>query len=287
MRLAGKIGIVTAAASGMGRAGALRFAREGAQVAVVDVDAAGVERVVSEITAQGGTAHGIVADLTKDEESRRIGGRRRRFEDFRSSVNACCIGGWLPSRTSISACTAIDLKSDGADHDRGGDSGDARPRRRQLAVHRLDLGAAGLRGQPGLLDAQVRVVGFVRAPPARLAPEKIRVNAVCPAHRHADAPRSSWPGPTRNRPLDGPGGPGGRLLVRRLGAAGPHRPARGDRQRGALPPVRRGLTIRDRRPPCRSTRGVSGSLTRATDGNGAQNPGHLTPKSMSRYAPGS
>ena len=42
MRLAGKIGIVTAAASGMGRAGALRFAAEGAQVAVVDVDAAGV-----------------------------------------------------------------------------------------------------------------------------------------------------------------------------------------------------------------------------------------------------
>ncbi len=37
MRLAGKIGIVTAAGSGMGRAGALRFAREGAQVAVVDV----------------------------------------------------------------------------------------------------------------------------------------------------------------------------------------------------------------------------------------------------------
>src|SRR5882724_6782797 len=71
-RLAGKIGIVTAAASGMGRAGALRFAREGAQVAVVDVDAAGVKRVVSEISAAGGTAHGITADLTKDEDSRRI-----------------------------------------------------------------------------------------------------------------------------------------------------------------------------------------------------------------------
>ena len=46
MRMAGKIGIVTAAASGMGRAGALRFAREGAQIAVVDVDADGVKRVV-------------------------------------------------------------------------------------------------------------------------------------------------------------------------------------------------------------------------------------------------
>ena len=72
MRMAGKIGIVTAAASGMGRAGALRFAREGAQVAVVDVDADGVKRVVGEITAAGGTAHGIVADLTKDEDSRRV-----------------------------------------------------------------------------------------------------------------------------------------------------------------------------------------------------------------------
>src|ERR1700704_3018406 len=72
MRLAGKIGIVTAAASGMGRAGALRFAREGAQVAVVDVDAAGVQRVVHEITAAGGNAFGIPADLTKDEDSRRI-----------------------------------------------------------------------------------------------------------------------------------------------------------------------------------------------------------------------
>ena len=72
MRLAGKIGIVTAAASGMGRAGALRFAREGAQVAVVDVDASGVKRVVDEITAAGGTAHGLVADLTKDDDARRV-----------------------------------------------------------------------------------------------------------------------------------------------------------------------------------------------------------------------
>jgi NAD(P)-dependent dehydrogenase (short-subunit alcohol dehydrogenase family) len=47
MRLQGKIGIVTAAASGMGRAGALRFAHEGASVAVVDLDGAGVDAVVA------------------------------------------------------------------------------------------------------------------------------------------------------------------------------------------------------------------------------------------------
>src|SRR2546427_9671553 len=74
MRLAGKIGIVTAAASGMGRAGALRFAREGAQVAVVDVDAAGVQRVVGEITTAGGGAPGITPDLMKGEGSVGFGG---------------------------------------------------------------------------------------------------------------------------------------------------------------------------------------------------------------------
>ena len=72
MRLQNKIGIVTAAASGMGRAGAIRFAREGASVGVVDVDSAGVEAVVAEIKKAGGKARPIVADLTRDEDSRRI-----------------------------------------------------------------------------------------------------------------------------------------------------------------------------------------------------------------------
>jgi NADP-dependent 3-hydroxy acid dehydrogenase YdfG len=72
MRMKDKIGIVTAAASGMGRAGAVRFAKEGAAVGVVDIDRAGVEAVVAEIKAAGGRALPIVADLTNDEESRRI-----------------------------------------------------------------------------------------------------------------------------------------------------------------------------------------------------------------------
>jgi len=72
MRLDGKIGIVTAAASGMGRAGALRFAREGAAVGVVDIDQAGVNAVVGEITAAGGRALGLAGDLRQDEFARGI-----------------------------------------------------------------------------------------------------------------------------------------------------------------------------------------------------------------------
>ena len=72
MRLDGKIGIVTAAASGMGRAGALRFAREGAAVGVVDIDQAGVDAVVAEIAGAGGRALGLAGDLREDDFARSI-----------------------------------------------------------------------------------------------------------------------------------------------------------------------------------------------------------------------
>ena len=51
MRLENKIGIVTAGASGMGRAGAIRFAAEGASVAVVDLNKEATDAVVRQIVA--------------------------------------------------------------------------------------------------------------------------------------------------------------------------------------------------------------------------------------------
>src|SRR5260221_12309436 len=72
MRREGKIGIVTAGASGMGRAGALRFAREGAAVGVADIDEAGVNAVVAEITTVGGRAIALAGDLRQDAFAREI-----------------------------------------------------------------------------------------------------------------------------------------------------------------------------------------------------------------------
>ena len=63
MRLAKKKAIVTAAASGMGQAGCEAFAREGATVVAIDIDAGRLKTVVDQINASGGKAHGIVADL--------------------------------------------------------------------------------------------------------------------------------------------------------------------------------------------------------------------------------
>jgi NAD(P)-dependent dehydrogenase (short-subunit alcohol dehydrogenase family) len=72
MRLSGKVGLVTAAASGMGRAGVLRFAREGAAVAVVDRDEEGAKVVAAQINATGGKAIAIAADLRDVEIARSI-----------------------------------------------------------------------------------------------------------------------------------------------------------------------------------------------------------------------
>src|SRR4051794_21138996 len=72
MRLQNKIGIVTAAGSGMGRAGAIRFAKEGASVAVVDLNESAADAVVKQITEAGGKAIALVGDLRKDEFARDI-----------------------------------------------------------------------------------------------------------------------------------------------------------------------------------------------------------------------
>ena len=183
MRLAGKIGIVTAAASGMGRAGALRFAREGAQVAVVDVDAAGVQRVVSEITAAGGTAHGIVADLTKDADSRRIvWDTVSRFKGLDFAWNHVGHPGPAAEGIDMSAfdlaiglnLRTVLLTTEAAIPEmraRGGGS---------LLFTASTSGLQGSSYSPVYSMCKFGVVGFVKSLAVRLAPEKIRVNAVCP-----------------------------------------------------------------------------------------------------------
>lgn len=61
--LAGKTALVTAGASGMGRASAELFAREGAHVVVVDVAEAAAEETVDGIAAAGGSATAAVVDV--------------------------------------------------------------------------------------------------------------------------------------------------------------------------------------------------------------------------------
>jgi NAD(P)-dependent dehydrogenase (short-subunit alcohol dehydrogenase family) len=69
-RVAGKVAIVTGAASGIGQATAELLASEGASVVVADLDAAGAERVAAGIRAAGGRAVGQSTDVSSEEQIR-------------------------------------------------------------------------------------------------------------------------------------------------------------------------------------------------------------------------
>jgi NAD(P)-dependent dehydrogenase (short-subunit alcohol dehydrogenase family) len=63
MLLKDKVALITAGASGMGRAAAVLFAREGAHVIVVDINDNAAKDVVTEIEGAGGSAEAVVVDV--------------------------------------------------------------------------------------------------------------------------------------------------------------------------------------------------------------------------------
>src|SRR4051812_2265529 len=109
-RLIAKVALVTAAASGIGRATALRFAAEGAQVLALDRAAEGLADTVAMITAAGGEALAVTADITQADAARAaieqalaawgrldvvfngVGASGRRYGD--GPVDECSEEGW-------------------------------------------------------------------------------------------------------------------------------------------------------------------------------------------------
>jgi NAD(P)-dependent dehydrogenase (short-subunit alcohol dehydrogenase family) len=68
MKLAGKVAIITGGGSGIGRATAILFAREGARVVVADVAPEGGRETVETIRRDGGEAILVEADVSKADD---------------------------------------------------------------------------------------------------------------------------------------------------------------------------------------------------------------------------
>lgn len=98
MKLENKVALITGAGSGIGKAAALVFAREGARVAALGRTEEELKRTIEEIQADGGEALALVADISQPEEMRRA--TDRTIERFgRLDIvfaNAGINGVWAP-----------------------------------------------------------------------------------------------------------------------------------------------------------------------------------------------
>lgn len=196
MRLNDKVAIVTGAGSGIGRATAELFAEEGAKVVVADIDPKTGEETVRSIQSTHGTASFVPADISKEEDARRISEEAvRAFGSVDVLVNNAAtfvLKGFDASPADIHRSFSVNL------------TGTIMVTK--YAVERMKAAGGGsvvnlgsissFVAQPNFFaysSTKAAIVQLTRNMAMDLAPFKIRVNCVCPgtiltaaSQRHID-----------------------------------------------------------------------------------------------------
>jgi NAD(P)-dependent dehydrogenase (short-subunit alcohol dehydrogenase family) len=213
MEIAGKVAVVTGAASGIGRATALALAREGASVVVADLDEAGGQETVGLVADEGGTAVFVRCDVS---EARSIEALYARAVDefggidvVHNNAGIVCGAPLWPDITpeKLNRIIAVNLGGPilgtrlALDHLRARGGG--------VIINTASLAAQfALAEDPAYSATKAGVAMFTRAC-ASLAEENIRVNAVLPGlvdtpllgKTGADDKPADWVG--RAEPLTG------------------------------------------------------------------------------------
>jgi len=193
MRVQGKSVIVTGAGSGIGAGIAQRLAAEGAQVIVCDVNAAGGEATVQAITAAGGAARFVLADVTHSAQVQALVAAAvaawGRLDVFVNNAGWCNLNGPLLDTTEaeFDRLYAVNVKSLFLSAQHAVPAMCANP---PLADGRPSGGSfiniastAGVRPRPGLTwynGSKGAVITTSKSMAAELGPQNIRVNCINP-----------------------------------------------------------------------------------------------------------
>ncbi|AVO40606.1 SDR family oxidoreductase [Simplicispira suum] len=184
-----KVALITGGSSGIGRAVALAWAREGAKVVVSDVDRGGGGETVEQVRAAGSEAIFIAADVGKPEDCEAlVRGAVEKFGRLDIACNNAGIGGPQAPTADYpldgwAQVIAINL------------SGVFYGMKYQLPAMLKNgggaivnmasiLGAVGFAGAPAYAAAKHGVVGLTQATALEYSAQGVRINAVGPGFIH-------------------------------------------------------------------------------------------------------
>jgi NAD(P)-dependent dehydrogenase (short-subunit alcohol dehydrogenase family) len=187
--LQGKVTLVTGASSGIGRAIALAYAREGAKVVVSDVNVAGGEETVSLVREQGGDAIFVPADVSRAEDCQRLVERAvAHYGRLDAACNNAGIGGELgPTADYVDEAwqQVIGVNLSGVFYCMKHQI-PAMLRHGGGAIVNMAsiLGQVGFAGAPAYVAAKHGVVGLTKTAALEYSAQGLRINAVGPAFIH-------------------------------------------------------------------------------------------------------